>query len=1190
MSLNGLEATDVNEAYQSALGEGGGWFVVPSAFQIQTVANLVAYRFLLKYTTRDEVGLFEKGSDGLAEAKEAVNRYKEQSPLFGFIQYRRRKVILKYIPEGTSRLLQGKMLTDVEHELRLYAKMTTARVTVQFQSVAEKFTPYDTIFTFATPSDLQDSDLSSACSLHTASASVKSSNESLPQQGLAEITEDVSESPIDKEHNGKGVGEGEEHRPTSGNPLSEKLNGSASAGHHHSTSPSVTTRSPQRPRTSSNTDKDLPPTPGKHLGEETGPRAILDYMGFDTGPSVEGRVSSQSARPSTRDLDNAYQYKPKVKLGPRPSMDSSILRSDKSDGFGSFRPVSTLPAGLRMPPRKLVSGRPKSSQAQSSFSDRKSSRQPLPPAPITPIQIPDRKIPIPSNGLPTPAKTPEPKSPKMTPEKRRLVKALQIRQKQLAAQKPVTGLGIDSLPAEEGITKPESDDSIRSAIPHDTTPPAESDLVHVSIRDLNREEHRNLEASPISIPETCEGPSTQASSITEEEEIMGQKTQESIAEPEPTTLEKVDLSTVNETEDPHDQSNGRQIINSEGQGDEADLTNEVIPTESHQDSPQPSLPTEQSLSSGNEQVVSEQNSEKEPQASVINDPPTPTYHPPSTDEKVSTVCVNEEETVLPNKTSVGAEKVPEQSIPTHDTSSSQDSHNETRALEAPEPSSLGAPAVPVETVSAHQVPLPPIDEDEEFSLSPHQATFQAPPNSESSLKPETEPLVATSMDNHQSQDSDLLATQRSSSNTIDGQHTERRVRRQGVVPPIHRVSSPDHSEEQFLSDESFMEELKSATLQEAKPISVSKSPIKPVFSRTESEQRLVETRASRSVSSPLTPQSRDEEVVSLPPMPTPMSSRSFSATQPPRTDTQQAVPPLPKKIGVSTGISQRIKALEQLSARPTSPSSQASSPNGFAAVRKTSQQTPPTASVPGRGNNSKSRPSTAYPSPSSSPETIKVNPFKQFTNAGSSRPESVSVTATIVRDAKNKKRETPRNPSEPRTMDLHQSPLVVEHQNMGPPPLSPLKPPRPRYASTRSGSSSSTDQKGEPSPTKPSPTRRRDSFASVRSKSSRAASENELPRTISDSSMSGATTPDGTKDEKKDSKRSRLMKRMSNISSMSRRSIAQALSPSPKESPIMEHHEPILEMPSSSVEVGDVNVQFPDTLVSSASPTLLTIG
>ena len=27
MSLNGLEATEINDAYQAALGEGGGWFV-----------------------------------------------------------------------------------------------------------------------------------------------------------------------------------------------------------------------------------------------------------------------------------------------------------------------------------------------------------------------------------------------------------------------------------------------------------------------------------------------------------------------------------------------------------------------------------------------------------------------------------------------------------------------------------------------------------------------------------------------------------------------------------------------------------------------------------------------------------------------------------------------------------------------------------------------------------------------------------------------------------------------------------------------------------------------------------------------------------------------------------------------------------------------------------------------------------
>ena len=73
-------------------------------------ANEFICRFLLKYISRDEVGLLEKGHGGLAEVEEVVSRYEEQSPLYGFIQYRRRKVILKYIPEGTSRLLQGETL------------------------------------------------------------------------------------------------------------------------------------------------------------------------------------------------------------------------------------------------------------------------------------------------------------------------------------------------------------------------------------------------------------------------------------------------------------------------------------------------------------------------------------------------------------------------------------------------------------------------------------------------------------------------------------------------------------------------------------------------------------------------------------------------------------------------------------------------------------------------------------------------------------------------------------------------------------------------------------------------------------------------------------------------------------------------------------------------------------------------
>jgi hypothetical protein len=65
------------------------------------------FRFLLKYISRDEVDLLSRGGGGAVEVRSAIEQFTEKSPLYGFVQYRRRKVLLKYIPEGTSRLLQG---------------------------------------------------------------------------------------------------------------------------------------------------------------------------------------------------------------------------------------------------------------------------------------------------------------------------------------------------------------------------------------------------------------------------------------------------------------------------------------------------------------------------------------------------------------------------------------------------------------------------------------------------------------------------------------------------------------------------------------------------------------------------------------------------------------------------------------------------------------------------------------------------------------------------------------------------------------------------------------------------------------------------------------------------------------------------------------------------------------------------
>ena len=64
-------------------------------------------RFLLKYTSRDTVTILNRGSGGVVEVRQAINAYEEKSPLYGLVQFRRKKFILKYVPEGTSRILQG---------------------------------------------------------------------------------------------------------------------------------------------------------------------------------------------------------------------------------------------------------------------------------------------------------------------------------------------------------------------------------------------------------------------------------------------------------------------------------------------------------------------------------------------------------------------------------------------------------------------------------------------------------------------------------------------------------------------------------------------------------------------------------------------------------------------------------------------------------------------------------------------------------------------------------------------------------------------------------------------------------------------------------------------------------------------------------------------------------------------------
>lgn len=65
------------------------------------------FRFLLKYVSRETVEVLARGSGGAPEARTAIAQFEENAPLYGFMLYRRRKVLITYIPDAASRLIKG---------------------------------------------------------------------------------------------------------------------------------------------------------------------------------------------------------------------------------------------------------------------------------------------------------------------------------------------------------------------------------------------------------------------------------------------------------------------------------------------------------------------------------------------------------------------------------------------------------------------------------------------------------------------------------------------------------------------------------------------------------------------------------------------------------------------------------------------------------------------------------------------------------------------------------------------------------------------------------------------------------------------------------------------------------------------------------------------------------------------------
>ncbi|KAK4218032.1 hypothetical protein QBC37DRAFT_16185 [Rhypophila decipiens] len=931
MSLNGLDAPNVKEAYEAAVAEPGGWF-------------------LLKYASRDEVELLGRGNGGIVEVRNRIAQYEENSPLYGFLRYRRRNVIIKFQPEECSRLVQ-------------------ARASVHFNLICEHLSPHDTSFSITDAKDLTDTKLSAACSLHAASGSTSSSTSSLRRRRLMEITEEQEEEE-ERERKRQSIVKEEGYGDMPTDPPVKLDADLASA-----------------PGASNFSNSTEPP-------DFTGaPRAPSPTKSFDDG---HRRMSSQSAR---HDLYSSQGLR--VRLGPRPSAELGG-RPRTSAGSATYRPVSSIPAGFKVskghkkdrsqddisaesPILEEMSHTGEEEQAdEETARPRTSSGASQMATPPSPFKL-DFTVPPPTAN--------QQKPNTVSKEKARLLKAMKLREKKMMASQAAS-LGAVENPSESNspamppsdleVPVPENNSEAQEAMA-DTNGHLENSLALSNAdsgidvdgdqlsADIPLDSHPT---SPMAVSDI--GDSTQASSISESTD-----------------------ETVLADKEPGIESTDGTMQSRIAQDDEK---------QRHAEGPV----TEPSISDIGPAV----SVEGEPQTTEDGDV-TPNREVEATSGESTAADVTGNQNGKPALGDTGegtsADRLDEQ---------------------VPRPSEI---RIPVSKFSTQENKSP-------TSSSPiHSTTSQAIPS-----------IVIPS------DDVDNEAAAEAGKRTEDGQvEVQKEAQRsETALEPTRRGLSHQGGDKRMsvasLSDDDrLMDELQSATLQEAQPIVVSKSPVSPFFpsdatlkrTSTALDSNPSTPRIVRTVSSPAQgPLLAPSDV----PTGSVRSASSGSVFLQKVSQHQAAVDLKPKPGKIGSSISQRIKALQNLSGAPAAPEVAAKErpSSTFFSVRKTSIREPSRSPSLAERASSLTRKSPTPPgSLESSPEALKM-PRRDRTgsmvsrlsvfeggNVPRGRPESIQVTARIVRDASQtmpKAFEPKADPGDYTPLDLKQSPLVVDVQNTCP--------------------------------------------------------------------------------------------------------------------------------------------------------------
>ncbi|KZL72586.1 GPI-anchored cell surface glycoprotein [Colletotrichum tofieldiae] len=1062
MSLNGLDDPKVKEAYDAAVAEPGGWF-------------------LLKYASRDDVELLGRGNGGIVEIRNNIaqfeNENEDNSPLFGFLRYRRRNVIIKYLPEACSRLVQ-------------------ARVTVHFNAVCERFAPYNTDFSIASAKELKDTKLSAACSLHAASGSTSSSTSSLRRRRLMEIAEEEEEE--QRASKRKSVGpdnvveiSGEEPADAPKSPIE---------------GPPVTlnadlANSPEESKFSASLE---PP-------EFVGARPPSPCKSFDEGR----RMSSQSLRPDLYSTSSYTYGKPRVKLAPRPSLDvSGRARTGTAAVGAAFRPISQMPSGFKLFSKGSKKGKSKENtldpSEQAHFDETTeislaATSTPLPDGdPIS--QIDELVRPHTSSGRPTTSSGASIKSAMpsfattstkqvMTPEKARLMKAMQLREKKKMMSQQPSSIPVVDAPAEE-VT---SEKVQPAALVEEITEPT----LATEVDDDDSGERR------LSVSKADSGIVVDASSASEHTDGASEFTQSDSHPASPIMASsEPDHSTKASSLSESTEETVKEL-------EEARLNDEVSTHETHEEvepATEPEVAPAPTAEEADSSVTAaaapiepvaasnETQEEAEPPiqvpAATVDDVPnaqsdaTPeAVTAPEMSQPDEAVPVDEKPTESETQDTPIAEKEE-----THEAAQLVEHQDETEKVAVMDkqpksplslpiskfstsPTRANTPVEPKETQAQTAVPAPS-EASPKSPLAPHSPSLKVPRSkfSTQDLRSAASVEVPTIVSPQADAPGEPMAAAAGEPRDADAQSADTELsKRKALVEPIRTdLNAPDKVADGNISDdEDLMDELHSATVEQAQHITVSKSPITPVFpSPPQSASRPTSRGIVRTISNPvrgnlLTPadvaQAQNQRSIS--------SGAAFLHKITQQQGSQHLAPKQPGKIGSS--ISQRIKALEKLSAHapgstePESSSSKAPRPSSafFVVKRGPSVREPPSrspsvvdrASSLTRGGSPV--PSIMSDSQESSPETAKANRgrsgsmanrLSMFEVPGSNhprgQPESISVTARIVRDPSQvgKVPEPPKNPSEFERLDLKASPLVVDHQkaelSLPPANLVPMEP------------------------------------------------------------------------------------------------------------------------------------------------------